>query len=807
METVMRDVRVALRALLKSPGFTVVSLVTLAVGIGASVATFSVVNAILLRSLPYPNADRLVMIWEKTTREDLPASYLNYLDWKEQNEAFESIAAVRHDSFNLTNEGEPERLESMTVSSDFLSTLGVTMAEGRDFQPDDDGPGAEAVVILNNEFWKRKFGGDRSIIGKQLALNKRSFTVVGVTPAGFKFGEGGDIVVPLGLMADRFKVRGEDPGVSVVGRLKPGVGLDRARIEMESIMSRLAQLYPEALAGRRIAVENLRDYTVGDISQMLLMLMAAVGFVLLIACTNVANLLLARAAGRRKEVAIRTALGARRGRVIRQFLTESVLLSLAGGAVGLLLAQLVTQLLTAFNPGNIPRMNEISIDARVIVFTLVVSLLAGLLYGIYPAIQSSTPDLNAALKEADRGSSEARNYLRSALVVVEVSMALVLLIGSALMIRSFWNLQNVNPGFDAHNLLTMQMSLSPARDEGGKVARFLDQLQQGLQSLPGVTEVAFSNGLPFSGANQVPLVIEGVDNPGENPIGVMYITSADYFQVMKIRVLKGRAFSAEDTKDRPRVIIIDEVLAQKYFANRDPIGRRLGLAIQSSGPSPTYEIVGVVQHVKNYGLDGRSPVQPQFYFNFNQVPDQRLPAMVRRLNLVVRTPIEPLSLTTPVRREIMSLDKDQPIFNITTMETLISETIAGQRFSMVLLSVFGFVALTLAAVGIYGVMAYSVSQRSREIGIRMALGARAADVFKMIIRQGMLLTLIGLGAGLAGALTLTRVISALLFEVSATDPVIFVGISVLLVVVALAANFMPARRATRVDPLIALRYE
>jgi putative ABC transport system permease protein len=806
LETLVQDIRFGFRTLVRNPGFSVVSLIALALGIGASVAVFSVVNSILIRSLPYKDSDRLVMISEKTSQEDLPVTYPNYVDWKNQNQVFESTAAYRFGAFNLTGLPEAERLGSMIVSSDFLPTLGVNPIRGRGFSPEDDRPGSSPVVILSYDFWRRVFGADESVIGKQLILNRVGYTIIGITPAGFRFGIGGEVITPLGLIEERFRQRARDPGVFVVARLKPQITLEQSRARMEAIQSALTRQYPDVLTGRRVVLRSLYDSTVSNIKMSLLVLAGAVGFVLLIACANVANLLLARASSRQKEVAIRTALGASRARLIRQFLTESVLLSLAGGILGLLLAYLMTRLLISFSSGNIPRMDEVGIDLRVLSFALLISLLAGTIYGFFPALRASKTDLNSSLKEGGRGETVSRSFLSSALVVSEVALAVVLVIGGGLMIKTFRNLQKVDPGFEARNLLTMQMSISVNGTEGAKVTSFLDHLYQNVKYLPGVRGVAFSNGLPLLGANQLPLEVEGrpVEKPGQNPNAVMYIASADYFQVMNIRALKGRTFSTEDTRERPLVAVIDEVLAEKYFPGENPIGKRFSPDVQ---PRLKLEIIGIVGNVKNQGPDGRSPVQPQFYFNLNQLPEQSFLFVVRQLNLVVRAEGDPLNLASSIRRQVTSLDKDQPVFNIRTMEDRISDTIGVQRLSMLLLSSFAFVALVLAAVGIYGIMAYSVSQRKHDIGIRMALGAQVADILKLVIAQGMSLALIGLGVGLAAAFALTRVMSTLLYGVSATDSVIFIGISLLIIVVALAAIFIPARRATKVDPIVTLRYE
>src|SRR5262245_57766169 len=550
LETLWQDLRYGAHVLVKNPLFTLIAVITLALGIGASVAVFSVVNSILIRSLPYKDSDRLVMISEQTSQEQLPVTYPNYVDWKNQNQVFESTAAYRFGAFNLTGLPEAERIGSIIVSSDFLPTLGVNPIRGRGFSPEDDRPESSPVVILSYDFWRRVFGADESVIGKQLILNQVGYTIIGIMPAGFRFGIGGEVITPLGLIEERFRQRARDPGIFVVARLKPQITLEQSRARMEAIQSALTRQYPDLLTGRRVVLRSLYDSTVSNVKMSLLVLAGAVGFVLLIACANVANLLLARASSRQKEVAIRIALGASRARLIRQFLTESVLLSLAGGILGLLLAYLMTRLLISFSSGNIPRMDEVGIDLRVLSFALLISLLAGTIYGLFPALRASKTDLNSSLKEGGRGETVSRSFLSSALVVSEVALAVVLVIGGGLMIKTFRNLQKVDPGFEARNLLTMQMTISINGTEGAKVTSFLDHLYQNVKYLPGVRGVAFSNGLPLLGANQVPLEIEGrpVENLDRNPNAVWYFASADYFQVMNIRALKGRTFSTEDIK-------------------------------------------------------------------------------------------------------------------------------------------------------------------------------------------------------------------------------------------------------------------
>ena len=807
MDNLLRDVRYGIRNLLKRPGFTLIAVITLALGIGANTAIFSVVNTVLLRPLPYENPDELVVLSETASGQQIATSYLNFVDWRNQNTAFENVAAMRpRESFNLTGAGESERLQGRLVSANFLSTLGIKPIRGRDFLEEDDRPGATPVVMVSHGLWQQRFGADESIIGQQLTLNSQRFTVVGITPANFQFGTEADVSVPIGLSADRFKLRGKDPGIRVVGRVKKDITLERAQAELNTIAARLEQQYPDSNSGRRVRVESLRENVVGDIRPTLLTLLGAVAFVLLIACANVANLLLTRSAGRNKEIAIRTALGASRLRIVRQLLIESVMLAVAGGTAGLLLSIWGTALMTSYLPEGIPRIREISVDGSVLGFTLVASLLTGALFGLAPALQSSNPNLTEMLKEGERNSSTRRNRTGRMLIISEVALTLVLLIGAGLLVKSFWRLSQVNPGFNPENLLTMQISVSAGADEGQRVAAFLDELQQRVRNLPGVESVSVSNGLPFEGANQPPFIIEGQSppEPGHEPGGILYIASAGYVETMGINLLRGRTFSSQDTKDSPRVALIDEVFARQHFPNEDPVGKRLKLAVPGSD---THEIVGVVRHVEHFGLDGQTPAQAEFYFNFNQIPLAVLPRYVRRVNLLVRTRPDPLTLAAPVRSQISALDKDQAVFNVRTMEQMLSQSVAARRFSTILLGVFAVLALALAAVGIYGVISYSVAQRTREVGIRMALGAQTMDVLKLVVRDGLKLVMIGVVVGLVGALVLTRLMSTLLFAVTPTDLVTYATVALGLFVVALLACYIPARRATKVDPLVALRYE
>lgn len=807
LEDLVQDCRYALRSLRKYPGFTFVSILTLALGIGANTAIFSVINAVLLRPLPYENADRLVVVEETVADSSLGSvSYPNFVDWRNQNTVFANLAAVRQrESFNLTGAGESERLQGRLVSANFLSTLGVKPYRGRDFIAEDDRAGAVRVVLLSHALWQRRFGGDEKIVGQQLRLNRESYTVIGITPPDFEFGLDADVSVPIGLSSERFSPRGRDPGISTVARLKDGISTEAANAELNTIAARLEQQYPDTNANRRVRLESLRETIVGDIRPTLLTLLGAVGLVLLIACANVANLLLARSARRQREMAIRTALGAGRRRILRQLFTESMLLAVAAGVVGLLLALAGTSLLSAHVPEGIPRVSEISTDALVLAFTLGASLLTGLLFGLAPALQTSNPALTETLKEGERNSSPGRNRTGKILVVAEVALTLVLLVGAGLLVKSFWQLMKVDPGFNPENLLALQVSVNAGNDEGPRVANFLDQLQERVRRLPGVESVAISNGLPFEGANWPAYVIEGQAPPeaGREPNGILYITSADYLQTLGITLLRGRSFSQHDTPGTPLVALIDEVFARQYFPNEDPLGKRL----RQSGSKESREIVGIVRHVEHSNLEGLSASSGEVYFAFSQIPVERLPRFVRRVNLLVRTSAEPLGLAQPVRSQIAALDKDQAVFNVRTMEQAVARSVAARRFSMILLTVFAGLALILAAVGIYGVISYSVAQRTREVGIRMALGAQTTDVLKLVVRDGLKLVVLGVLVGLGGAVLLTRLMNTLLFGVTPTDSFTYGAVTVVLIGVALAACYIPARRATKVDPLVALRFE
>jgi putative ABC transport system permease protein len=798
--------------LLKRPGFTVIAILALALGIGANTAIFSVVNGVLLRPLPYEDPDRLVRISEWSQQvPGMSVSYLNLKDWREQNTVFTAIGATRFNSYNLTGVDEPERLQGRDISANFFDVLGVKPAMGRNFLPEEDRANANPTCILSYGLWQRRFGADPKIIGRVLTLNSESYTVIGVMPKNYRFGSPTDVFVPMGLReaGEMLNQRDNHPGIYAYARLKPGVTFEQAEVEMKSIAQRLGQAYPKENAGNSVTLIPLREYFVGDIRPSLLILLGAVGFVLLIACANVANLLLARATSRMREIAIRTALGAGRLRIIRQLLTESVLLALLGAGVGLLLALWGIDVLRTASIDAIPTTAEIKLDTSVFIFTLAVSVLTGVICGLAPALQTSKPDLNEALKEGGRTGTAgaARHRIRNLLVVSEVALSLILLIGSGLLIKSFLRLRETETGFNPDNLLTMQLSYAAGRDEGRKVANFFAQVEERIKTLPGVESVAISTGVPLLGASETSFAIEGRPpaEPGKRPMTVIYITTPDYLRAMGIRLLRGRFFTPQDTQTSPLVAVIDEEFARLHFPNEDPIGKYIEGSKEEN--IPHLEIVGVVSHVKNYGLDTPGPVQSELYYAWNQAPDKFLPLMADRMSLLIRTSSDPSALTPAVRREVQAIDASQPVFNVNTMEQVLADSLASQRLSMLLLSIFASVALILAAVGIYGVLSYTVVQRTHEIGIRMALGARVQDVFKLVVGQAMTMVLIGIGLGLVGAFAITRVMASLLYGVSATDPLTFGLVSLLLAAIALIACLIPARRATKVDPMVALRYE
>jgi putative ABC transport system permease protein len=813
MNTFGQDVRYGLRMLWKSPGFTLVTVLALALGIGANTAIFSVVNTVLLRPLPFPNGERIVFMGEWSQQiPEMSVSYPNFADWRDQNTVFEQIAAFRNSNYVLTGVGEPERLDGRQVSAAFFPVLGVSPALGRNFSPQEDKPGGNPVALISHGFWQRRLGSDPTVVNKPLLLNGENYTVIGVLPQTFEWQSPVDVFVPVGLHADRFMDRDSHPGMYVLGLLKPGVSVEQSRTEMKAIAARLAEQYPKTNAGNSVALQSLQDQAVQDIRPALLILLAAVGFVLLIACANVANLLLARAASRSKEIAIRTALGAGRMRIIRQLLTESLLLSLLGGLLGLLFAMWGIDALLSAIPDDVPRLlvAHIGLNGRVLAFTLGISVLTGLLFGLAPALQASKSNLNESLKEGGRSGSAGGSHqrVRNVLVVIEVGVSLLLLVGAGLLIQSFMRLQQTDLGFDPANVLTLRVPLPEARyKENAQVANFWEELEKRVSALPGVESVGITRGLPMNGGIESGITVEGqeVVDKKDITIAVNLFTSAKYFNTMNIPLLSGRYFTEQDTKDSQPVVLIDEMLATRFFPNTDPVGKRLKMGT-ADNQAPWMQIVGVLKHVKHYSPNEKPRVE--IFTPYKQVNPQFFAAATRSMWLAVKTHLaDPTSLTAAIRNEVQQIDKDQPISNVDTMENIVAATVAPQKFATWLLGLFAAVAMLLAAIGIYGVMAYSVTQRTHEIGIRMALGAGQRDVLRMVVGQGMKLALIGVACGLAGAFAATRLMTSLLFGVSATDPLTYGGVAVLLAAVALFACLIPARKATKVDPMIALRYE
>jgi putative ABC transport system permease protein len=803
----IQDLRYAGRMQFKNPGFTIVAVIALALGIGANTAIFSVVNSVLLRPLPYKDPERLVMVWEDATHQGYPQetpAAANFVDWRDQNTVFEGMAAIADESFNLTGAGDPERLEGRRVSANLFPLLGVDPHIGRTFTSDEDKPGANKVAVMSHALWQRRFGGDNNILGKPLTLNGEPYIVVGVMPARFQFPTSDDALwVPIAFTADDARNRRRHY-LQVVARLKPGTSLEQAQTEMHTIAARLAQQYPESNTDLGATVNSLHEQLVGDIRPALLILLGAVGLVLLIACANVANLLLARAAVRQKEIAVRVALGARRGRLIRQFLTESVLLATIGGLVGLAIAYGGLILLRAFIPENIAQAREIAIDPKVLGFTFLVSLITGLIFGLAPALQAARFNQTETLKEGGRDSATGSSgkRIRGLLVMSEVAVSLVLLIGAGLLINSFLRLRSVDPGFRADNLLTMKIVLSESKytDWAGARAFFSEMIQR-IEGLPGVRSAAITTNLPlYRQGNSVGVSIEGQAPlaPGQENVIVTRVISPGYFDTMGIPLLSGRQFTDQDTADTIVGVVISETMAHRYWPGQDAVGKRI-FPGRIQRPEDWFQVIGVVKDVRQFELTAES--RPQMYLSYRQAE-----FFVPR-DLVVKTDVDPASLAATVRRTVWEIDKDQPVSNIRTMEEILLDSIARQRFSMLLLAIFAGVALVLAAVGIYGVMSYSVAQRTHEIGIRMALGAQTGTVLKLAVGYGLKLVIAGVAIGLIAAFALTRVMSTLLFGVTATDPATFTLISLLLIAVAGIASYIPARRATKVDPIIALRYE
>ncbi len=811
MEAILKDIRYGVRSLLKHPGFTAIVVVTLAVGIGASSAIFSVVNTVLLRPLPYRQADRIVAIQELDKNgKRVQVTPANFLDWRAQNTVFEQLAAIVTRPANLALADTAERIDLAMTSANFFSVFGAEPQQGRLFIPTDEQAGHAPVVVVSHGLWQRRFGGEASLVGKAITLDGVSYTVVGIAPAGFQYPDKTDVWVPPFRLAptvnermDPTQVRGFGM-LAAVALLKPGVGLPQAVSEMETITARLRQQYPDSNNRRFNRVVSLHTHLVGETGAMLLLLFGAVGFVLLIACANVANLLLASAAARQKELAIRTALGASRFRLMRQLLTESVILALTGGALGFLLALWGVALMTKLLPQDFPRLGEIKLDWRVLGFTLVASIVTGILFGFAPSLQLSKTDVQDSLKEMGRGVSGSRrhNRLRNLLIVGEVALSVVLLVGAGLLFRSFMQLQAVNAGFTPQQVLTARLSPAGAnyRTDADYIA-FYNKIIQRISSAPGVAVVGAINTLPLDKGPQAGFRIEGrpLLTPDKWPGGNYRTVSTDYFRAMNIPIVQGRAFTDRDIETAPLVMIVNQALAQHDFPGENPIGKRISLGNNGPNGQPVWwEIVGVAADVRS--LELREPATPEFYLS-------ALQDSFANMFVVVRSTVEPTAIAGSIRQAAAEVDKSAAVSDIKTMDNIVSNAVTQPRFNLFLLGLFSGIALFLSAAGIYGVTAYSVAQRTHEFGIRMALGAQVGDVLRMIIRHGMLLISVGIAVGLAASFALTRLLRTLLFGVSVTDPLTFVVITLLLSLVALIACYVPARRVTKVDPLVALRYE
>jgi putative ABC transport system permease protein len=806
MDSLLRDLKFSARSLFKRPALTIIAILTLAIGIGANSAIFSFINALLLKPLPFPDPERVVALWEKIPSRGVERNEVtvaDYLDWRSQNKTFEQLGIYRWWSTNLTGSDSPERVQGFQVTPNFLDIVGVKPLLGRGFSAEEDQPGKDAVALLTYSLWQHRFGADPNIVNQTIATNGVTRTVIGVMPPDFNYPKGAQIYAPLAITPEMALSR-RDQSYLGIGRLKPGVSLQGAQADMETIASQLEKQYPKSNTGRSVVIYPILEDTVRVYSTALWVMMAAVGFVLLIGCANVANLMLARATRRQREIALRAALGASRFRIIRQLLTESVLLGVAGGSLGILVGYWAVEAIRGANPGEAARFapgwNHLGINLPVLAFTFLLSVLSGVLFGLAPAWQLSKPDLNSALKEGGRQGASGSHRLRGLLVVSEVALSLMLLISAGLLIRSFLQLVKTDPGFNSENLMTMSLVLPAAKykDEPQRAA-FYSELVQRVEGLPGVESAAAVNHLPLGGSNSSnPFLVEGTPEPppGQQFSGRYRVCTPNYFRTMGIAVLKGRGFTDQDKAGSQPVIIVNETLARKYWPNTDPIGKRM----RYPGPleqNPWMQVVGVVQDVKH---ELNLPVTADYYVPHAQDAWQ---SMV----LVAKTKVEPAAMAAPIRQQVWSIDKDQPVFDVKTMREVRAISLALYSFSSVMLSIFAGVALLLAAIGIYGVMSYAVTQRTQEIGIRMALGARVMDVLKLVVRNGMSLALIGVVVGLAGAFALTRLLASLLVGVTPTDVGTFSIVTLGLLLVALLACYIPARRATKVDPLVALRYE
>ncbi|MEK6405678.1 MAG: ABC transporter permease [Acidobacteriota bacterium] len=823
MESFLQDIRYSIRSLIKTPGFAAVAVIVLALGIGANTAIFTVVNAVLLRPLPYPGSDQLVMLWETNPRfqigvDTLPVTHGNFMDWREQNSVFEYVSALGVGRWNLTGMGEPERISGASVSLNFFRLMGTEPKLGRAFRDDEEKPGAGKVVVISNALWQHRFAGEPDVIGRTMTLDGESYTVIGVAPEGFQFPRANelpffvgvstqtDLWRPMTLGDDFVNKKRANHQLSVMAKLRSGVTREQAQSEMTAIAERLEQSYPDSNQGIGVKVVPLNEQVIGNVRVALLVLMGAVALVLLIACANVANLLLARSAARQKEIAIRTALGASRGRIVRQLLTEALLLSMTAAVGGTLLSLWGIKAMLSLSltmSANLPRAHEISVDVRVLGFAVAIALLTSVLFGLTPALHASKINLSESLKEGSRGlaGGQRSNHVRSVLVISEVALSLVLLIGAGLMIKSLASLLKVDPGFKPDSTLTMQISLLGSRYPSAKqqIAFFQDVTHR-VETLPGIQSVGLISSAPLSGGVYAGgFSIEGrvATSESDDLVADRRMISPEYFNALGIPLLEGRGFTDRDDQTSPGVVIVSESWARRFLPNETPLDKRIKLGGRDS-TRPWLSIVGIAGDVRDTALE--SDARPCVYLPYPQFPSSSM-------TLVVRAAFDPKLLISGIRDEVWAVDKDQPLTDVKTMDQHVADSVSPRRFNAMLLGIFASLALVLASVGIYGVMAYSVTQRTHEIGIRVALGAQSSHVIKLVVGRGTALVLTGVAIGLAGALALTRVMTSLLYGVSATDPMTFAVVSLVPVAFALLASYIPARRATKVDPMIALRCE
>jgi putative ABC transport system permease protein len=804
MSAILQDLKFAVRMLVKSPGFTVVAILTLALGIGANTAIFSIVNAVLLRPLPFKNSSQLVVLRETyKIVGNVSVSYPDFLDWRQQSDSFAAMSVINNVNFNLSGVAQPESIDGYAVSPNFLALLGVRPVLGRDLLPSEERPGTAPVILLSYQLWQSHLGGDPGVIGRSITLDGRSFSIVGILPPTFRFLDTTDVIVPIGVFAAEFTDRAQRGDMDVVGRLSPGVALSQAAVEMETITARLAAQYPQSNYGFGAHLESLRDAFSGDTRLAVLVLFGAVVFVLLIACVNVANLFLVRGAARAREIALRLAFGASRGRVIRQMLTESFVLAVCGGVLGIILGAWGISGLGYLLHANSLQTMGVRMDLGVFLFAAAMIVLVSFAFGLIPALQATRPDLHETLKEGGRSATSTRGQhrLRGALAIAETALALVLLVGAGLMLKSLYHLIQVSPGFQPARVLYMEMDLrSDQYSKDPAILNFWQQVLDRVRVIPGVQSAALGTVVPLTGNHRrSDITIEGlpIPAPGEFPHPDRHTISSGYIAAMGIPLLRGRNFSDADNETAPDVALVNSTLARRFFTDGDPIGKRF-LWGQPGKDEKWITIVGVVADTRLYGLD--NPARLEVYSPYRQRPSADM-------NLVVRSAVDPASLTSSIRAAVAAIDKDQPLFDIHTMQQLVDDSISTRRLTLVLLGIFSALAVILAAIGIYGVMAYSVALRTQEIGIRMALGAQQKDVLRLVLGQGARIAFFGVAIGLATAAALARLLSSLLFSVSASDPFTFATVAALLVAVALLACYIPARRALRVDPIIALRYE